>query len=199
MFEFEKMKVKVTFTEDVLGMMPNNEAIYDEYIASKAPTKEQMDEEIEDYEAVGDVENQTTVFPRTDDGKPYFYDYQIKGFFKDSCGMLRRYSGSASAKIKAFKKIIDGNIFIEERKIVVNTDKPITLKQRPLRASTPKGDRVALASSEVIAAGATMEFTILLLDDGLKEVVKEWLNYGRWHGMGQWRNASWGRFTYEIL
>lgn len=199
MFEFEKMKVKVTFTEDVLGMMPNNEAIYDEYIASKAPTKEQMDEEIEDYEAVGDVENQTTVFPRTDDGKPYFYDYQIKGFFKDSCGMLRRYSGSASAKIKAFKKIIDGNIFIEERKIEINTDKPITLKQRPLRASTPKGDRVALASSEVIAAGATMEFTILLLDDGLKEVVKEWLNYGRWHGMGQWRNASWGRFTYEIL
>lgn len=199
MFEFEKMKVKVTFTEDVLGMMPNNEAIYDEYIASKAPTKEQMDEEIEDYEAVGDVENQTTVFPRTDDGKPYFYDYQIKGFFKDSCGMLRRYSGSASAKIKAFKKIIDGNIFIEERKIEIKTGKPITLKQRPLRASTPKGDRVALASSEVIAAGATMEFTILLLDDGLKEVVKEWLNYGRWHGMGQWRNASWGRFTYEIL
>ena len=199
MFEFEKMKVKVTFTEDVLGMMPNNEAIYDEYIASKAPTKELVDEEIEDYEAVGDVENQTTVFPRTEDGKPYFYDYQIKGFFKDSCGMLRRYSGSASAKIKAFKKIIDGNIFIEERKIVVNTDKPITLKQRPLRASTPKGDRVALASSEVIAAGATMEFTILLLDKELKEVVKEWLNYGKWHGMGQWRNASWGRFKYEIL
>lgn len=199
MFEFEKIKVKLTFTEDVLGMMPNSKTIYEDYIASKAPTKDQADEEVEDFEAVGDVENQTTVFPRTEDGQPFFWDYQIKGFFKDSCGMLRRYSGSHSAKIKAFKKIIDGNIFIEERKIPVNTDKPITQMQRPLRASTPKGDRVALAASEVVSAGATMEFTILLLDPDLRDVVKEWLNYGKWHGMGQWRNASWGRFKYEIL
>ena len=34
-----------------------------------------------------------TVFPRTEDGRPFLYDYQIKGFFKDACGCLSRVAG----------------------------------------------------------------------------------------------------------
>ena len=37
-----------------------------------------------------------TVFPRNENGEPVLYDYQIKGFFKDSCGMLARVGGKAS-------------------------------------------------------------------------------------------------------
>ena len=29
------------------------------------------------------------------------------------------------------------------------------------------------------------------------ELVKECLDYGQLRGMGEWRNAGWGRFTWE--
>lgn len=35
------------------------------------------------------VEDATTCFPRTEDGVPFCWDYQIKGFFKDACSALR--------------------------------------------------------------------------------------------------------------
>lgn len=198
MFKFDEMKVKVTFTEDVLGMMPGSEKIYEEFIASRAPKVELAEEETNEF-SEEDEKKTMTVFPKLDNGVPFFWDYQIKGFFKDSCGMLKRYSGSKSAAMKAYKKIIDGNVFIKERRIPINVQGEIGTKQRPLRAATPQGERIALACSETIPAGSTMEFTIEMLDPSLKDTVVEWLNYGRWHGMGQWRNASWGRFTYEIL
>ena len=31
------------------------------------------------------------------------------------------------------------------------------------------------------------------------EYVIEWLEYGYYHGTGQWRNSSKGRFVYQIL
>ena len=33
----KEMKIRITFTEDVLGMMPSSPHIYEEYVASKAP------------------------------------------------------------------------------------------------------------------------------------------------------------------
>lgn len=35
--------------------------------------------------------------------------------------------------------------------------------------------------------------------DQYEAVVMEWLDYGQLKGLGQWRNASWGRFRYEIV
>jgi hypothetical protein len=31
-----------------------------------------------------------------------------------------------------------------------------------------------------------------------KAVLKEWLDYGALRGLGQWRNAGYGAFTYEV-
>jgi hypothetical protein len=31
------------------------------------------------------------------------------------------------------------------------------------------------------------------------ETVKEWLNYGRVRGLGQWRNSGKGKFYWELL
>lgn len=71
--------------------------------------------------------------------------------------------------------------------------------QRPLRASTAQGERVALAHSETIPAGAVVEFTVQMLVDGHEKVVREWLDYGALRGLGQWRNSGKGRFKWEEI
>ena len=99
-----------------------------------------------------------------------------------------------------YKSVIDGTVFVQERQIPIEMPKgtEIGICERPLRAQTMQGERVALASSEEIPAGAKIRFTILLLQPALKNTVLEWLDYGRLRGIGQWRNASHGRFSYVI-
>ena len=150
----KQIKVKLTFTEGILGTSPGNEDIYREYIAGKAPDAASIEEEVAALGAAEVTEKAKTVFPRTDAGIPFIYDYQIKGFFKDTCGGLRKVKGTESSKIKAFKKEIDKLIFIEPREIPFEQYGVIGECQRPLRASTPMGERVSLAISEEIPAGA---------------------------------------------
>jgi hypothetical protein len=149
-------------------------------------------------EVQGVIEKSMTVFPR-DNGVPIYWDYQIKGFFKDACGMLRKVTGSKSSKIKAYKKEIDGLIFVEERKIPIHFDGEMGTCQRPLRGQTPQGERIALANSETIPAGSWIEFTIKCLCDSHEAAVREWLDYGELRGIGQWRNSGKGRFKWEEI
>ena len=113
------LEVKLTFTEEVLGTAPNDEDVYRNFIASKAPDAQTIEEEIAEHgaEAVGD--KGMTVFGY-EDGIPCLYDYMIKGFFKDSCSMLKKATGSKSASIKAHKKMVDGLIFVAPRLIHLN-------------------------------------------------------------------------------
>ena len=159
----ESMKVKLTFTEPILGAASNDPNIHEEFIASKGPDAKSIDEEIEAIGVEGVIEKGKTVFPRDEDGRPILWDYQIKGFFKDSCGSLRKVPGSQSSKIKAYKKEIDGLIFPQPRKIVIHFDGEIGDCQRPLRGQTAQGERVALANSEEIPSGAWIEFEIIML------------------------------------
>lgn len=193
----KELKVKITFTEELLGTANSDKNIHSEFIASKAPDAPSREQEVEAI-GVDEVEQkEMTVFPRNEQGQPIMWDYQIKGFFKDACGALRKVTGTESSKIKAFKKEIDGLIFPEPRMIPINFDGEIGTCQRPLRASTAQGERIALANSETIPAGATIEFSVkCLLDSHLKAVI-EWLDYGAYKGMGQWRNSGKGRFTWE--
>lgn len=210
----EKLHVKLTFVEPILGTAPNNEEIYRDFIGSKAPDAATIEDEVAAVGADEVAEKGMTVFPRDPDGKPILWDYQVRGFFKDACSMLSRLTvkevdpatGKAkktvkneSGKMTAFKKTIDGLIFVEPRMIPLNFDGEIGICQRPLRAQTMQGERVALAMSEEIPAGATAEFTVLCLDPGHIKAVKEWLDYGSLRGIGQWRNSGKGRFTYQII
>lgn len=194
----KELKVTLTFNEYILGTASANPEIHAEFIASKAPDAQKMEEEVANVGADEVFEKSLTVFPRGKEGEPILYDYQVKGFMKDTCGMLKRVPGTESGKLKAYKKEIDGLIFVKEREIPIKTDKPITILQRPLRAQTAQGERVALASSERIEAGATVTFTIMTLRDDLMPVVKEWLEYGALRGIGQWRNSGAGRFSWEV-
>lgn len=198
------IKVKVTFNEKVLGSQSNNREIHAEYIASKSPDKKSKEEEIEAIGVEAYEEKTMTVFPRMDDGTPVFWDYQIRGFFKDSCSALQRCKGEEiskeSCKLKAYKKVIDGCIFVEPRMIPIHMPEggEIELLQRPLRGQTAQGERIALATSETVPAGSTVEFTIRCLSDSHEKAVMEWLEYGKFKGLGQWRNAGFGRFEYEV-
>lgn len=199
------LNCKITFSEPLLGTSPADPDIYKNFVGDKAPDPETLEAEVEALTAGKDEadeeeaeeEPSITVFHRLEDGTPFLYDYQIKGFFKDSCGGLRKVTGSESAKIKAYKKEIDKLIFPEPRKIPIHFDGDITICQRPLRASGPKGERTAIAVSEEIPAGATIEFAVVMLADSHEKAVREWLDYGRFSGIGQWRNSGKGRFTWE--
>lgn len=193
------LKCRLRTIETLLGTASNNKELHSEFIASKAPDAPSREEEIEAVGVEEVIEKGMTVFSRNKDGKPILWDYQIKGFFKDACGVLRKVKGTKSSKIKAYKKEIDGLIFIEEREIPIQTGEELTSCQRPLRAQTAQGERNSLASSEEIAAGAKMEFSILVMSDDLVPAVKEWLSYGKLRGLGQWRNSGKGRFLCEIL
>ena len=195
----KEIKVKITLLEDMLGTASADPQLHETYIASKAEDAPSVAEEIEAIGFDEVVEKGMTVFPRDKDGCPIIWDYQIKGMFKDACGMLRKVTGTRSSKLKAYKKEIDGLIFPEPRKIRISLSGPMGNLQRPLRASTAQGERVALANSETVPAGSTIIFSVLCLEDSAIELVKEWLDYGRLRGLGQWRNAGYGRFIYEVL
>lgn len=196
----KKMHIRLTFTEPVLGTWPNNPDIASEFIASKAPDATTIEDEIAALGAEAVEAKGKTVFPKTDEGEPFLYDYQIKGFFKDACSMLGRLKGATeSAKLKAYKKTIDGLIFVEPRQIVFEMAGDMGNCQRPLRAQTMQGERVSLANSEEIPAGSSVKFDVVLLDDAHEAVVEEWLNYAIMRGIGQWRNSGKGRALWEQL
>lgn len=193
----KEMRVRLTFINPILGSANANKEIHTDFIASKAPDKKSMKEEIEAIGVEAVEEKTMTVFPRMEDGTPCLWNYQIKGFFKNACGTLRNADGTESAKIKAYKKFIDGLVFINERKIPLIFEGKIENLQRPLRASTPQGERVALANSEMLPAGTTCEFTIKTLKEDLMYTIKEWLDYGELNGIGQWHNSGCGAFIWE--
>lgn len=194
------LKVRLTFTEDLLGTASANPEIHEEFIASKSPNAETISDEVAAIGVEAAVEKAMTVFPRMADGTPFVYDYQIRGFFKEACSMLKKAGAKHSSKIKAHKKEVDGLIFVEPRQIPLDMHgMRIDSCQRPLRASTPQGERVTLANSEVAPEGTTIEFKVICFVDDDIEAVKEWLEYGAYKGLGQWRNSGKGKFYVTYL
>ena len=197
-----KVHVKLTFTDDLLGISSCNPELHREFIASKAPDAAKMEEEVASLGVEAVEEKSMTVFPKMADGTPYLWDYQIRGFFKEICGAMRGIPGTKSSKVKAYKKKVDNTIFVEPREIPLDLHSmKIADCQRPLRASTMQGERIALANSEVCPQGTTCEFDVLCMVDEDVDMLREWLEYGKYKGIGQWRNSGKGRFefTFQVL
>jgi len=205
-----ELSVRVTFGEPLLGTAPLDPEIFKAYVTKGILSEE---EEVGSLPGVDEDEkpeaerkpSQVTGFHR-ENGHIFLYDYQVKGFFKDACGSLKRAGYTMSNPFTAYKKKIDGLVFVEPRRIPIALPdgcdvESIEILSRPLRASTPQGDRVAIASSEVAPAGSTMELRISSLSRAAlpAELVQEWLGYGALRGFGAWRNAGYGRFTWEAL
>jgi hypothetical protein len=202
------IKARCTFAEELLGSASPIKEIHGEFVASKAPDAPSMEEEIEAIGVDEVTDKGTSIFSRLPDGSPILWDYQLKGFFKDTCSALARIKPDKkdfdpadfpyiSYKLTAHRKVIDKLIFPGPRKILLHPSGEMTTCQRPLRAQTPKGERTALASSEALPIGTWFDVDIRLLDARLEPYVIEWLNYGEFSGLGQWRNSGKGRFLWK--
>ena len=199
--------IHVDFIDDVLGTAPGDPDIHGSYVSSKAPDAATKEEEIA---AIGEDEFRAkgkTIFPTDESGNPIFWNYQIKGFFKSACAAQRGLSGSKSSKVKAYKKKIDLGIFVfpdaddtSSRAIKIHMTKAgVGECQRPLRAETMQGPRVAIADSDSIEKGSWIEFDVVMLDDVDWPLVSEWLDYGKFNGLGQWRNSGKGAFVWHEI
>lgn len=199
------MKIKLTFTEPVLGTMSGNKELAEEFIIAKHPDGLSKDEIEALYEGQEILEKKTTFFPRVDD-EPIIWDYQVKGFFKGACEALIHTGEWTKEQLKKFrltpylfKKTINTQVFVFPRTNKIKLSGEITFLERPLRGETMKGERISLARSEVVPASSSIEIEIQWLNDNLDEWIRRWLDYGKYVGMLQWRTASFGRFKWKEL
>ena len=201
------MRIKVTLVEGMLGTASANPDVHSEFIASKSADADKIKEELESLHADELAEKSMTVFPRDENGSPILYDYQFKGFLKETLGILLDFVesdckiGKAKLSRWTFKKIVDNAVMVSPRKITLDMPEGGTITHcvRPLRAETMRGERVALATSEEIPAGTIFECDITTLDKHLDELMVKCLDYGANKGIGQWRNSGKGRFAWEVV
>ena len=93
----KEIKVKLTFTEAVLGTCPGNPDIYREFIGGNAPDANTLEDEVAALGVEGVVEKGKTIFPKLDDGTPFFQGY------------LRRPAACQGNKIQRYQGIQEGN------------------------------------------------------------------------------------------
>lgn len=201
----ETIHLRGTFIEDYLGSKPGSLQIFTDYVASKAPNAKTMKEEIELYgeEDVEDIK--TTKLYKDKDGSFCIINYQLRGFLKAAAKALKR---SGILTVTAHEKVITDCIRVSgtpsyrplERYIKLRPPKGTReyLNQRPLRADTPQGERVALASSEALLAGTQFEFWMHLFTKKYEGAALSWMEYGAYSGLGQWRTSGLGRFMLEV-
>mgnify|MGYP001568131168 FL=1 len=204
-----KMKVKITFLEELLATSSANAQILTDYISKKA-SDENLQEEVaclSNVEKLDKLEEKgTTVFVRDNDGAICILNHMIKGFLKHAGNVIRKTTPEQASpgKTKKWGAIagkIDDFVKITPRRIRLNCKLEENTYERSLRAMTAQGERVSLARSEYIQEGNSIEFEIHVYPGApiTEEMLKTMLDYGSWVGLGQWRNSGKGSFSYEIL
>ena len=200
----KQFRVDVQFFTPLLGTVPTNKDVYTQFILAKLEVENGTGHDelatVPDIEGeMKAVENGVTGFHRDGSGNNCLYDYQVRGFFKEAVAHLRRDPKTQSAKLKAYKKVIDGGVFVNPRLIPVKlAGRPYVL-ERPSRRSGPMGDQTFLTSSYALPEGSSLSFDVTILHTVTAEMLHEWLNFGQYVGMGQWRGSGgFGRFTYEL-
>ena len=204
-----EMSVRLTFIEEVLGTLPRDPLVVEDYLKGPDATSgPRPDDEraalaagIEATEAEELLEEKgspPTIFSRDGQGRPILWDYQIKGFFKDAAGAFYRIK---KTDWPAYKKIVDTLIFVEPRELVLTLPEGAKLSwcQRPIRVVGAHGERVALVVSETCPPGTILDCKIVVLRPDLLNWVETFLDYGQRKGIGQWRNSGKGRFQWTEL
>ena len=184
--------IEIEFTTAVLGSQPNKDVVT-EFIHPPAVEEDEMNALPEK------LEKATTGFHRVD-GQPVFFDYQVKGFLKEAAKVM---NGLKVKDVKALRAKVEDHVFVEPRIIplVLPEGGEIDYCERPLRAETMQGPRVALARSERAPAGSKLTFDVRIFQGSPINVgmLEELLSYGEDRGLGQWRNGGNGRFKFRIM
>ena len=132
-------------------------------------------------------------------------DYQIRGYLKGAFDSLKP---TLNVAMPAGK--IDRLVFVFPRFIQIMRDgagirDEDAVNERPLRSNRMGKDIVALTASEQIDDPWEITFKIGIMPNNSTpkssainfERIEKALTYGQLNGLGQWRNASWGRFKWE--
>jgi hypothetical protein len=222
---FVKKTLIIQLSEKMLGTVPKDPDIFSNYVQEQHKKKAEKTGAIltdpmleEEQESIAELEENQDVkgwtgFMRDEQGL-FIMNYMIKGFLKSSWETCQEI-GHIS-KLPAYKKWIDKLIFITPRKIrfykdpecIHTINEPHGALERPLRTSSPKGERVALAKSDYINEGTYLRFEISVLsklkdEEGKGNKVKindvlECFDYGKFIGLGQWRGSG-GYGTFDIV
>lgn len=204
---FESRKYRLTGLTPLLGSQPASESIRTQYVAAKAPDSQLSEEERDLFEAEQLDTRGLSVFARDPDNdeRLILLDYMVRGFFKAAFGALQ-----SSLGVKAHKSKVDKYLFVAPRRIAIMRDgEPICDEdaqfERTLRADTPKGPRTGLQASEMIDLPWSVTIELQLIPNGSTpkspaltwENIEAALDYGQLSGLGQFRNGSFGRFSWE--
>lgn len=197
----------LTGVEPMLGSNPSDPEIRARYIESKKPVEVTEDESGNTPEKVDENYGLTVFLLHPKTGGPMLYDYVIRGFLKEALANLAGQLGVTNARSK-----VDKFLFVGPRHIpLLNPDNMEPVKgvdgvyERSLRAQTAQGPRVTLAGSETVDEWM-IKIDLTLIDNDAQrtkgsalswEAVEEALDYGRFQGLGQFRNGGFGRFTWE--
>ena len=214
------VRIRIKLIEDLLGTVPLNPEVYAAHIVTKtrkeiakASLSPELKKQYEERLDKGGVEEKETVpeaeekghtgFHQDDDGL-FLYDYLIRGFLKAAASAIKdKVNRGKTKKIIpwAHKAMVDELIFVSPRRIHLGKTEPDGLLERPLRAETAQGPRVALARSDYISAGLEFDFEIHVIDDIKvpKKLLIMLLKYGKEKGLGQFRNGSYGRFMFKMV
>jgi len=159
-----------------------------------------------------DVKGTTVFFWDKEKNLPAIGDHMIYGFLKAATEAICRTvkgakRGTVLQSCSYTQSIINQHLKCENQFITFDTDVKrdeggtSAFLQRSLRAMTAQGPRISLAKSEVVPAGARLQFTLKVMKGSplTEEHLNNMFSYGELVGLGQWRNAGFGQFSYEMM
>lgn len=200
MFSAEKKQYKIRLLTEMLGTVPKDPEVYKSYIETKKPVNIEEDESL----TVEKIEEKGWTGFHADENGLFIYDYMIRGMLKNAGEVLQqgievskeKKGVMSKDKMRGIRGKIDKYVFISPRKIPLGKTEPDGFIERPLRALTMQGPRVTLARSDYIDAGVELEFEIELIKNKeiTWDIIDMLLRYGKYCGLGQFRNGSYGRF-----
>jgi len=194
-------QLKITFTDKLLGTVAYNKEVYSTFVQAKAREvgvpEEQLAEEVLDVKNI--EEKGWTGFFQDETGI-YISSHMVKGFLKNASLVIKD-----QTKVKNAKSKVNNFAFIKEKKLYLMRDNEVLKKadgvlERPLQAMTMQGPRVSLAKSDYVDEGTCVVCTLRLLQNPeiSEKLIREFLDYGQFLGLGQWRNSGKGQFEYEL-
>lgn len=245
----KKLRVRLTFNRPLLGSANANPDVHAEFIAARAAKSvakdgrselqgiakaaeenKVMEDRAKQLESLDHQDNGTldpaeeaqkkmTIFPADENGI-FVWDYQIKGYLKESLLSLIEYRHEASNGLSkyAYKSAVAVGVNVTPRRIYIlnPADKPWIEAprklDRPLRADTMQGPRTALVSSQMVPEESSIVFTLswheptpapgqkvksLSFGKLTEETIRACLDLGDWQGFGQWRSGGFGKFTWS--